>query len=508
MKRGTVHLVGAGPGATGLITVRGRECLSCADVVIYDNLCNPALLKEAPRDAEIIFAGKHSGTRTLTQSRIEQIMVRRAKAGRTVVRLKGGDPFVFGRGGEEAATLKGHGIKFEVVPGVTSAIAVPAFAGIPVTHRDHASGVAIVTAYEDPDKPESALDYGVLAGFPGTLVVLMSVKRLGTMADKLVAAGKSSRTPMALVRWGTRGMQQTLVGTLGDIAEKAAKADFRPPAVAVVGDVVRCRKQLHWFEQRPLFGRRIVVTRTREQSSDLAARLRDMGAEVIELPTIEIQRVQSTAVRNAARRAGEWEWVVFASPWSVDFFLDAVMREHGDVRALSKAKFAVIGPATATRLNARGLKVDLMPWIYTGAGLAEKIKRQIAKGKGQKVLLPRSEIGGDEIESALRTMGAHPQPVVVYRNVMPKLTWEISALERIGADLVTFTSSSTALHFAALLKNRKLISASTRAMLKRCRFVSIGPSTSASMRRVGLRVHAEAKPHTMDGLIRAVQRVK
>lgn len=507
MKRGVVHLVGAGPGATGLITVRGRDCLSRADVVIYDNLCNPALLKEAPRQAEIIFAGKHSGIRTLSQARIEQIMVRRAKSGKTVVRLKGGDPFVFGRGGEEAATLRRHRIEFEIVPGVTSAIAVPAYAGIPATHRDHASGVLIVTAYEDPGKSETALDYESLARFSGTLVILMGVKRLGDLTQRLLACGKSPRTPAALIRWGTRGMQRTLTGSLADIAGKAEQADFRPPAVAVFGDVVRCRRDLMWFERRPLFRKRVVVTRTREQASELAERLRELGAEAVELPTIEIQRLESPALRSAVRRAADWDWVFFASPWAVDVFLDAVMRGRGDVRALAKARFGVIGPATAARLTARGLHADLMPEPHTAREFARRISNSRFEISDRKVLLPRSRIGRDEIETALRKAGAQVQPVEVYRNVTPRLTWEIEALERIGADVVTFTSSSTAVHFAALLKNRRLISPATRTMLGRCRFVSIGPSTSEAMRWAGLKVHAEARPHTMDGLLRAVRRV-
>ena len=516
MKRGMVYLVGGGPGAPGLITARGLECLRRADTVIYDNLCNPSLLREAPENAEIVFAGKHSGLRTLSQERIQRLMVHRARAGKTIVRLKGGDPFVFGRGAEEAEALRRQRITFEVVPGVTSAVAVPAWAGIPVTHRDHSSAFAVVTAYEDPEKSDTALDYHALARFSGTLVILMGVKRMGDAAKKLMDAGKSPRTPVALVRWGTRGFQQTLTGELGNIAARAARADFRPPAVAVIGDVVRCRGKIQWVERCPLFGRRVVLTRSREQAGEWASHLRNLGAEVLEFPTIEIQRMENARVRRAARLAGKWDWVIFTSRWAVDFFLDAIMAEHGDLRALTGVKLAVVGEATAARLKARGLKPDLKPQIQTAKGLCAKIRNSKFEIRNSKALLPRSEIAWDELEKTLRALGAAVEPLVIYRNRLPRLTWELDALKRMieqwssqhstlsaqRSVMVMFTSSSTAANFVKLLRGLPF---STRKLLKKCRFISIGPTTSGALRRFGMKVHAEAKTPSLNGLVQVLK---
>lgn len=512
MKRGIVYLVGAGPGAPGLITVRGLECLRSADVVLYDHLCNPFLLREAPLHARRIFAGKHAGARSLTQKRIETLMLHHARKGRKVVRLKGGDPFLFGRGAEEAQYLHKHKIMFEIVPGVTSAIAVPAYAGIPVTHRHYASGVAMITAQENLNKSQEALDYPSLAKFPGSLVVLMAVKSLEEVSQKLLVAGKPPDTPAAVICSGTRGFQQTIVSRLDNIVECAREVGLRPPAVAVIGDVVKCRQQLKWFEHRPLFGKRIVVTRTREQASEVSAQLWELGAEVLELPTIEIQRVHSAEVHQAVRRISEWDWIVFTSPWAVDFFLESILEERGDLRVLRKARFAVVGPTTASKLQARGLRWDFIPKIHTAEALATEIKKRIPKIQNSifkrqpwKVLLPRSEIGGNIIEKAFREIGATVHAVTIYRNIQPKLTWEIEALERIGVDMVTFTSSSIAENFVRLLKSRNALSVSAKKMLRTAKFISVGPSTSATLRRLGLQVHAEARTSTIQGLIRCLK---
>jgi len=509
MKTGRVFLVGAGPGAPGLITIRGLECLRRADVVLYDNLCNPSLLSEASSRAQIIFAGKHAGAKSLTQEHIHNLIVRHAHTGRMVVRLKGGDPFLFGRGAEEALHLLKHRIPFEIVPGVTSAIAVPAYAGISVTHRDHASGVAMITAQENPNKTGEALDYRSLAGFPGSLVVLMAMTSLGEISRKLIAAGKPPSTPVAVISSGTRGFQQTVTGNLGNIVSRVRQNGLKPPALAVIGEVVKCRRQLKWFENRPLFGKRIVVTRTREQASRLAGRLLELGAEVIELPTIEIRPVRSTALRRAVREIKDWNWIIFTSPWGVEFFLDEVIRQHGDVRVLAKAKLAVIGPETESKLKDRGLAADLMPVVHTAEALAWQFKILNSQFSilNSRALLPRSKIGRDVVERTLRKLGTRVQPLVIYRNVRPRLTWEIDALERVGADVVTFMSSSTAENFVKLLRDPKVFSVSTRRVLRRCKFVSIGPTTSATLRKLGLRVHGEAKPHTLDGLTRCLERL-
>lgn len=505
MKKGKVFLVGAGPGDIGLLTIRGLRCLQRAEVVIYDNLCNPSLLHEVPRAAKIIFGGKHSGIQSLTQERIEQLMIRHASAGKTVVRLKGGDPFVFGRGAEEAAALRKKRINFEIVPGVTSAIAVPAYAGIPVTHRDHASGVAIVTAYEDPDKPESALDYASLAHFTGTLVFLMGVKRLESVAENLVDQGKPPQTPVALIRWGTRGMQQCLTGTLATIAKIAHKKKFRPPAVVVVGNVVRCRRSLKWFERRPLLGKRILVTRAREGVSALAEPLRELGAEVLELPTIEIQKIRSRQIQAASSSVGKFDWILFASPWAVDCFVDCVMAVHGDVRAMHGVRLGAIGPATAARIKERGMKVDLQPTLSTAEGFVAALKKQ-GSWKNLRVLLPRSEIGRDLLEKSLLASGARVTSLPVYRNVPPRLSWELDAVERVGADWAIFTSSSTATNYVALLKNPS-IPARMRKILSDVQNISIGPTTSRTLRELGRKVHREARKPGIKGLVACLKSV-
>ncbi len=506
MKKGMVHLVGAGPGDPGLITVHGLARLRGADVVIYDNLCNPMLLRETQPGIEIIYAGKHSGQATLAQSRIERLMIRRALQGRDVVRLKGGDPFVFGRGAEEAAALRRAGVPFDVTPGVTSAIAVPAYAGIPPTHREHSSGLAIVTAYEDPGKGSSLLDYEVLARFPGTLLFLMGVKRLEPLVTQLCHFGKPKSTPVALVRWGTRGFQETLVGTLGDIVTQAQAKKFSPPAVIVVGDVVRCRKTISWFERLPLFGRRIVVTRSRDQAGEIARRLRELGAEALELPAIELVPARGAALRRAVRQAEEWDWIIFASGPAVDFFLDAVLAGSGDLRALARAKLAVLGASTAARLTARGLKAFLQPKMATASGLRAALRRR-GDWRGRRVLLPRSGIGGREIENALRSWGARVSAVTAYRNRRPRLTWEWDAIGRVGADTVVFTSSSTAENFGKLLGERARKSTPAAKVLKACRYISIGPSTSATLQKMGLKVHAQARTPSIEGLIAALKRM-
>ncbi len=509
MKTGRVFLVGAGPGAPGLITVRGLECLRSADVILYDNLCNPSLLREASSQAQIIFAGKHAGAKSLTQEHIHNLMVRHARAGRMVVRLKGGDPFLFGRGAEEALHLRKHRIPFEIVPGVTSAIAVPAYAGISVTHRDHASGVAMITAQENPNKTGEALDYRSLAGFPGSLVVLMAMTSLAEVSRKLIAAGKPSSTPVAVISSGTRGFQQTVTGNLDNIVSRVRQKGLKPPSLAVIGEVVKCRRQLKWFEDRPLFGKRIIVTRTREQASRVAGRLLEMGAEVIELPTIEIRQVKSASLQRAVREIENWNWVIFTSPWGVEYFLDEVLAQRGDVRALANARLGVIGPETESKLKERGLSADLMPRVHTAEALARQFGIQNSEFRIQnsRILLPRSEIGRDVVEKTLRKLGAKVQPLVIYRNVRPRLTWEIEALERVGADVITFMSSSTAENFAKLLQDPKVFSVSTRRVLRRCKFISIGPTTSATLRKLGFRVHGEAKPHTLHGLIRCLERL-
>jgi uroporphyrinogen III methyltransferase / synthase len=415
-----------------------------------------------------------------------------------VVRLKGGDPFVFGRGAEEAATLKKNRIPFEVVPGITSAIAVPAYAGIPVTHRDYASGFAVVTAYEDPSKKDFRVNYQSLVRFPGTLLFLMGVIQIRSVTEQLIACGKSPSTPVAMIRWGTRGFQQALTGTLQNIAELVEKKDFRPPAVVVIGDVVKCRKQIQWFENLPLFGKRVVVTRTREQASELSRRLMDLGAEVIELPTIQIEPVQSQQVSNSIRNVKSYDWIVFTSPWAARFFLDEVLKFHADLRVLSGIQFAAIGPATASILRERGLSVQFQSRIHTSQALGKGLG-SLKKIPGARILISRSEIADREIESKLRRAGARVRAVTFYRNVRPKPSWELQALYRFGADFVTFTSSSTAENFVRLVGKEWL-----RKARKKLQCVSIGPSTSKTLRSLGISRVLQAKTASMEALVQRI----
>jgi uroporphyrinogen III methyltransferase/synthase len=497
MKKGKVYLVGAGPGHAGLITVRGIECLRRADVVIYDYLSNPAFLQSAKPSAKILYAGKKAGNHTLSQRTIESVMIRHAKAGRHVVRLKGGDPFLFGRGGEEAAALKKRGIPFEIVPGVTAGTAAPAFAGIPVTHRAHASAVAMITGHEQGISGKGkgvSVDFENLAHFKGTLVFFMGVERLGHIASELIRHGKKAGTPVALVRWGTTGRQQTLAGKLGDIAAKARKSRFQPPALIVVGDVVKLRQSLGWFERLPLFGKRVVVTRTRQQAGELRKQLEELGADVLELPTIEIRPPANPApLRKAIAGIGRYRWLIFTSPNGIDAFFEEFLKRHGDVRKLGPVRIAAIGPATAAKLAGRGLKADLMPREYVAEKIVDEMKKQNGRGR---VLLARADIARDALPRGLRKLGYAVDETVAYRTVAPARSIETDRLMREGADFITFTSSSTAENFAKLLGKTRL-----RRIPGRPKLISIGPVTSGSMRKLGMKPAAEAKVFTIPGLV-------
>ncbi|HWP34573.1 MAG TPA: uroporphyrinogen-III C-methyltransferase, partial [Thermodesulfobacteriota bacterium] len=373
---GTVYLIGAGPGDPGLLTLRGAECLARADVVVYDYLASPLLLRHAREDAERVYVGKRGGGERTEQAAITALLIERARAGRTVARLKGGDPFIFGRGGEEAEALAAAGIPFEIVPGVTSAIAAPAYAGIPLTHRELASSVAFVTGHEDPAKAAPAVDWARLATGADTLVLLMGVRTLPDVVARLLAHGRPPATPVAVIRWGTTPEQETVVGTLADIVARVEARGLAPPALAVVGEVVRLRERLAWFEAKPLFGRRIVVTRAREQASELARTLRELGALPIECPTIALEPPESWAALDAALdRLGEYDWVVFTSASGVRFFLERLRTRGRDVRALGRARICAIGPATAEAVAALGLAVDAVPAEYVAEGVVEALER-------------------------------------------------------------------------------------------------------------------------------------
>lgn len=496
---GKVYLVGAGPGDVGLITVRGVECLQRADVVVYDYLSNPALLRYARKDAEIVYAGKQASNHTLTQDEINALLVARAKAGKIVARLKGGDPFVFGRGGEEAEQLHQAGIAFEVVPGISSSIAAPAYAGIPVTHRGAAAAFMVITGHEDPTKDETQVDWDVVAKFAGTRVILMSVERIRIIAGELMKRGAAPDTPVAMVRWGTTGRQQTMTGTLATIG--ALAADFKPPALTIIGDVVRQRDTLNWFERRPLFGRRIVVTRSREQASDLVRQLGELGADVLEIPTIRIEPPKSLApMREAIATIGEYDWLVFTSPNGVDAFFREFFTRHKDVRELGIVKLAAIGAATAQKLAELHLEVDLMPAEFTGDALLAEFKKSVSC-ENAKFLLPRADLADERLARGLEDLGAIVDDLDAYQTVpeTDDRTGHRARLLAEGADIVTFTSSSTVTNFCRLVDVPAL-----RKQFPALRFVSIGPQTTLAMRERDVPVAAEAKLHTIPGLVEAI----
>jgi len=388
---GKVYLVGAGPGDPGLLTIKGKECLEQADVVLYDYLANPALLRHAPDQAERIYVGRRGRGHYQDQAEINRLLIERAKAGQVVVRLKGGDPFVFGRGGEEAEAVAAAGVAFEIVPGVTAAVAVPAYAGIPVTHRTLASTVTFVTGHEDPSKQTTVMDWPKLAATSGTLVFMMGMKTLPMIVRRLMEEGRSPVTPVAAVRWGTRADQHTVIGTLQDIVVKAEQARLEPPTVIVVGEVVKLREQLNWFEKRPLFGKRIVLTRAREQAREFSQLLAAYGAEPIEAPTIQIvPPVSWQAIDQAIDRVGEYDWLIFTSVNGVTPFMDRLHRASKDSRALAHLRICAIGPRTAEEVARYGLTPDLVPSEFQAEGVLTVLAGRDLRGK--KILIPRAEV--------------------------------------------------------------------------------------------------------------------
>jgi uroporphyrinogen III methyltransferase/synthase len=494
---GICYLAGAGPGDLGLVTLRVKELVEKAEVVVFDYLCNPEILKWAPSNAEIIYAGKKAGQHTLKQPEINALLVEKTAAGKRVVRLKGGDPFLFGRGGEEAEALVNAGLRFEIIPGVTSAIAAPAYAGIPVTHREHTSQLTIFTGHEDPAKEESSLDYARIANAPGTKVMLMGVERLGVIMSKLQEHGLPAATPVALVRWGTTGRQQSLAGTVADIADKVAKSGFAAPAVAVIGDVATLRDKLGWFEKRPLFGKRIVVTRTRHQAGALTASLRELGADVYELPTIRIEPpTDERAFAESVVHSNQYDWIVFTSPNGVMAFFEKFFEFRSDAREIGGVRIAAIGPATAAKVKEYRFAVDLQPKEFVAEAVVEAFKEQ-GSIENQTFLLARAEQARDVLPDKLTELGAIVDVVAAYRTVPETgdITGGIERFRSEGADLITFTSSSTAENFMAL----KL---PLPAGLKTA---SIGPITSKTMRDLGLTVDIEAAHYDIPGLVEAIR---
>ena len=497
-KTGKCFLVGAGPGDLGLVTLRAKECIEQAEVIVYDYLCNPEMLRWAPDSAELIFAGKKAGAHTLKQEEINALLVEKTREGKNVVRLKGGDPFLFGRGGEEAQALAGAGLPFVVVPGVSSAIAGPAYAGIPITHRGKNSHVTFFTGHEDPEKGESAIDFQALARLGGTQVMLMGVERIEAIAHEMLANGMGKDLPVALIRWATTGRQETLVGTLENIGRRVAEQEFAAPAIAVFGDVVSLREELNWFEGGPLSGKRIVVTRTRAQAGVLSEQLSGLGADVIELPTIRIEPpTDLRAFAELVQDAHAYDWIVFTSPNGVTAFFDLFYKLYDDAREIGGARIAAIGPATAQRLKEFHMHVDLQPEEFVAESLAREFKKQ-GDIENLRVLLARAEKARDLLPRELSALGAIVDEGFAYRTV-PETRDDVGARRRLleeGADLITFTSSSTVENFLAL----------GLPWPAKMQVASIGPVTSKTARERGLEVTIEARRHDIPGLVEAIRK--
>ncbi len=490
---GIVYLVGAGPGDPGLMTTRSLELIVAADVIVHDRLIPREALAPARPEAELIYVGKEPGSASVPQEGIADLLVDRARKGNLVVRLKGGDPFVFGRGGEEAEALADAEIPFEVVPGITAGVAAPAYAGIPVTHRDDASAVAFVTGHEDPEKEDSALDYEALARFPGTLVFYMGVKALPRIAEALIGAGRAGAEPAAVVERGTLPGQRTVTAPLEGIASAAEEANIRPPSVTVVGPVAARREQIAWLERRPLHGKKVVVTRARAQASGLARQLDALGAEPIELPAIRIEpRIDSREVREAIESLHTYALVCITSPNGANLLFEAMAEQGRDSRALANASVAAIGAGTEAALATGGILADIVPERFVAEELVEELNK--LKLQGKPVLIARAAEARELLPEALRKRGAEVDEVALYETVAEAPDPE--ELERArDADFITFTSSSTVRNFLA---------ASENGIPEGARVISIGPITSEAIREAGLTVDVEAERHDIDGLVEAL----
>ena len=496
---GICHLVGAGPGDLGLVTLRARELVEQAEVIVYDALCNPGILAWAPEGCEFIYAGKRAGAHALRQDETSALLVEQTRAGKRVVRLKGGDPFVFGRGGEEALSLARAGVRWEVVPGVSSTVAGPAYAGIPVTQRGEVSQLTIFTGHEDPEKGGHSVDFAQLAQAPGTKVMLMGVERLDAITRQMLDAGADPELPVALVRWATTPRQETLTGTLANIAERAAGRGFEAPAVAVFGGVVNLREELAWFEKsRPLLGKRIVVTRTRKQASALSARLLALGADVLEIPTIRTEKpTDERGFAELVRDGHAYDWILFTSPNGVEAFFTMFFRLYEDAREIGGARIAAVGPATAAKVQSYRLKVDLQPSEAVAEALVKALEKEQTLDN-LRILLVRPEQTRDVVAAALSAKGAIVDEAIAYRTV-PETeagdrTGAITRFRTEGADMVTFASSSAVENFLRLDLPRP-------AGLK---VASLGPITSATLRAHGQPADVEAPRANLDALVAAI----
>jgi len=494
VKKGKVYLIGAGPGDPGLFTLKGVQCLKRADVVIYDHLVGEEILAHAQTSVRMIYAGKEGGKHTLTQDQINRCLVEEAEKGLTVARLKGGDPFIFGRGGEEVEILAGKGIPFEIVPGVTSAIAVPAYAGIPLTHRAHASTVAFITGHEDPTKEESRIDWKSLSGIE-TLVFLMGVKNLPNITSNLMAAGKSPETPAALIRWGTTAEQATLVGTLASLAQLAKTRGFKPPSILVVGSVVSLRPILNWFETKPLFGRGVVITRPEAQTEEFLDLLHAEGARTYLFPTIKIAPPENFSdLDQAVGNVNAYHWLIFTSANAVRFFFQRLQESAKDLRNLKGIRICAIGPTTAREVERHGIAVDLVPDVFTSEGILDALKQQDMAGKS--VLIPRAEKARDVLPQGLVQAGARVDCVTAYRTVPSgRKKSELDGLIKDGlVDVITFTSPSTVENYIKIMGGNYPLPPTVK-------IACIGPVTAQATRQAGLNVDILQERYTVPALV-------
>lgn len=503
-KIGKVYLVGAGPGDPGLITVRGRSLLEKAEVVVYDYLAGKKLLKHAPASAELIYVGKKGGVQhSHSQEEINQMLVDHAMLGKMVVRLKGGDPFIFGRGGEEVQRLHAAGVPFEVVPGVTSATAAATYAGIPITHRDYTASVAFLTGHEDPTKESSGINWEKLATGVGTLVIYMGIKNLPIIVANMIKYGRDPQTPVAVVRWASTPEQRSVVGTLETIAQVVKDADIKPPSLIIIGEVVSLRSTIDWYEKRPLFGKKIIVTRTREQASDLVAGLEEFGANCLEYSTINIQPVDSYEVLDGElERLNEYHWILFTSLNGVKYFFERLHAKGMDARNLKGPEIAVVGKSTADLLLKYGVHADLIPGVFTGEGLAESLLDQGVEGRN--ILIPRALQGREILPETLRGAGAQVTVAPVYQNCPEEGDKEFlrAELRKGGIAMVTFTSSSTVRNFLALLDNET--EGELKKILADVKIAAIGPITAKTVTDSGLKVDVQPEQHTIPAMIEAI----
>jgi len=500
MKKGKVYLIGAGPGDPGLITVKGLACLKKADVVVYDHLANEQLLSSAREGSERVYVGKKGGDHTLSQEKINALILKRAEDGKIVARLKGGDPFIFGRGGEEAEELAKAGVPFEIVPGVTSAIAVPAYAGIPLTHRDFTSTVAFITGHEDPTKEESKIAWEKISTGAGTLVFLMGVGNLPTIAAELMKNGRAPETPVALIRWGTLPEQETILGKLGTIGEIVQKKTIKPPVIILVGEVVSLRDKLNWFEKLPFFGKRILVTRSREQASDLSERLRDLGGVAVEFPTIEVIPPESWAdIDHCAAHVAKYDWIIFTSVNGVKFFLERLFALGFDIRDLKGPRVCAIGPKTAEALEALKIRVDFVPSEYRAEAIFAGLRNEDLKGK--RILIPRAKIARDVLPEELGKAGSLVEVLEVYRTIRPEANAEEVKdwLKEGTISAITFTSSSTVSNFVEMIGVPE-----ARQLTAVVPVGSIGPITADKARSFGIQTTVMPEEYTIPALVEAL----